>query len=41
MSYTTNIKNEISQIENTKSEVIAELSAFIRNNANFENSKMY
>lgn len=33
MSFTTNIKNEISKIDNSKSELIAELSAFIRINA--------
>lgn len=32
MSYTTRIKEEISSIETTKSETIAELSGFIRNN---------
>ena len=32
MSYTTNIKTEIAQINNTKSETIAELSGFVRNN---------
>lgn len=35
MSYTTNIKNEISTLEMSKSELIAELSGFIRNNADF------
>ena len=34
MSYTTQIKNEISKLYNTKSEMIAELSAFVRNNGN-------
>lgn len=33
MSYTTKIKEEISEIKNTKSEIIAELAGFIRNNA--------
>ena len=33
MSYTTKIKEEISTIQNTKSETIAELAGFIRNNA--------
>lgn len=33
MSFTTEIKNEISKIDNTRSESIAELSAFIRINA--------
>lgn len=32
MSYTTTIKEEISNIKSTKSEMIAELSGFIRNN---------
>lgn len=41
MSYTTKIKNEISKIENTKSESIAELSAFIRNNGYIENNCLY
>ena len=34
MSYTITIKEEISKIDNTKSEMIAELSGFIRNNGN-------
>jgi DNA-binding protein WhiA len=33
MSFSTLIKNEITRIDNTRSENIAELSAFIRNNA--------
>ena len=33
MSYTTTIKEEISKINNTESEIIAELAGFIRNNA--------
>ena len=33
MSYTTTIKEEIANIKSTKSEMIAELSGFIRNNA--------
>ena len=37
MSYTTKIKEEISQIKNTKSESIAELSGFLRNNATYSN----
>ena len=41
MSYTTNIKDEISEIKNTNTETIAELSGFIRNNANIENNKLY
>ena len=32
MSYTTSIKNEIAFLEKFKSETIAELSGFIRNN---------
>ena len=35
MSYTTKIKEEISSINNTESEIIAELAGFIRNNAIF------
>ena len=35
MSYTVTIKEEISKIKSTKSEMIAELSGFIRNNATF------
>lgn len=41
MSYTTKIKNEISTIEGTKSELIAQLSAFVRNNGYIENNKLY
>ena len=37
MSYTTKIKEEISLIKNNKSESIAELSGFIRNNATYSN----
>lgn len=36
-SYTIKIKEEISKIESTKSEMIAELSGFIRNNGNINN----
>ena len=32
MSYTVTIKEEISRIKSTKSEIIAELSGYIRNN---------
>ena len=32
MSFTTEVKEEISKIKSTKSEIIAELSAYIRNN---------
>ncbi len=35
MSYTVTIKEEISNIESTKSEMIAELSGFVRNNGTF------
>ena len=35
MSFTVTIKEEISNIESTKSEMIAELSGFVRNNATF------
>lgn len=35
MSYTVTIKEEISNIKSTKSEMIAELSGFVRNNASF------
>lgn len=38
MSYTTQIKEEISTITTTKSEAIAELSGFIRNNATITNN---
>lgn len=36
MSYTTKIKNEILNIEGSKSELIAELSGFIRNNGELD-----
>ncbi len=35
MSFTTTIKEEISRIESSKSESIAELSGFLRNNGNY------
>ncbi len=35
MSYTTKIKNEILNIEGSKTELIAELSGFVRNNGEF------
>ena len=35
MSFTTTIKEEISRIDNTKSESIAELSGFLRNNGSY------
>ena len=41
MSYTTRIKDEISKIDNTESESIAELSGFIRNNGYIENKSLY
>ena len=41
MSYTTKIKNEIAQINSTKSEMIAEISGFIRNNGYIENDVLY
>ena len=40
MSFTTQIKNEISQIEVSESEKIAELSAFVKNNATIEDEKI-
>ena len=40
MSYTTRIKEEIASIENTKSEMIAELAGFIRNNGTIINDKI-
>lgn len=36
MSYTTKIKNEILNVEGSRSELIAELSAFIRNNGELD-----
>lgn len=39
MSYTIKIKEEISQIKNTKSEMIAELSGFIRNNGYIQDNE--
>lgn len=38
MSFTTNIKEEISRIQNTKLESIAELSGFLRNNGYYEDN---
>ena len=38
MSFTTTIKEEISRIDNTKSESIAELSAFLRNNGSYSDT---
>ncbi len=40
MSYTVKIKEEISNTKNTKSEIIAELSGYIRNNGNIDNNKI-
>lgn len=41
MSFTTKIKNEISDLYSTKSEIIAELSGFIRNNSYIDDQKLY
>lgn len=41
MSFTTKIKNEISGIYDTRSEMIAELSGFIRNNGYLEDEILY
>lgn len=40
MSFTTTIKKEITQIESTESEMIAELSGFIRNNSTISNGSL-
>lgn len=40
MSYTTRIKEEIASIQNTKSETIAELAGFIRNNGTITNDSI-
>lgn len=40
MSYTITIKEEISEIKNTKSEMIAELSGYIRNNGTITDNKI-
>lgn len=40
MSYTITIKKEISEIKSSKSELIAELSGYIRNNATIDNNKI-
>lgn len=40
MSYTVRIKEETSKIENTKSELIAELSGYIRNNGTIQDEKV-
>lgn len=41
MSYTTSIKNEIAFLEKFKSETIAELSGFIRNNGYIDDNKLF
>ena len=41
MSYTVEIKEEISTLKNTKSETIAELSGFIRNNGEYQHDLFY
>lgn len=41
MSFTTKIKNEISEIDGTKSEIIAELSGVVRNNGYVNNNSLY
>lgn len=41
MSYTVTIKEEISKIKSTKSEMIAELSGFVRNNGTIEDNELY
>ena len=38
MSFTVKIKEEISNIKSTKSEIIAELSGYIRNNGIFQHT---
>ena len=40
MSYTIKIKEEMSRIDSTKSEMIAELSGFVRNNAHLKNNNL-
>ena len=40
MSYTVEIKEEISNIKSSKSETIAELSAYIRNNGYINNNSI-
>lgn len=41
MSYTIKIKEELSKIKSTKSEMIAELSGFIRNNGYIKENNLY
>ena len=40
MSFATNVKNEICHIDEDKSQMIAELSAFFRNNAVYDGKKI-
>ena len=40
MSFATNVKNEICHIDEDKSQMIAELSAFFRNNAIYDGKKI-
>ena len=40
MSFTVKIKEEISNIKSTNSEIIAELSGYIRNNGIFQDNKV-
>ena len=40
MSFTTNIKEELTRFDNTKSESIAELSGFLRNNVDFSDGNI-
>lgn len=40
MSFSTDIKNEVSKVDSNKEEFIAELSAIVRNSANIENDIM-
>ena len=41
MSYTVEIKQEISSLPTTNSEMIAELSGFVRNNAYINNDTLF
>ena len=38
MSFSTDIKDEVTRLESTKAELISELSAIVRNNASFEDN---
>ena len=38
MSFSTDIKNEVTKLDSTKTEYISELSAIIRNTSQIENS---